>query len=243
MNISGLTGLTSLLSLYRPAADDTPRRVIADPVSAKSADTATISQAARDLLANDMKALTSPSSGAQEASGKVSFDTDKGRVALDIGEYFSPGPKADNGELPPLLMPSQANIDALTSHVSAVFPKFLADHGIPYPPSSISYDNMGQPQFPPDYAYGEQLRQAFQESPAMANEIATTKALSDAKAALDDAVKFQEEYRRASSPQALQAVLSKYADLLSGNSLPAQSVVSFTPEGRISVAAVGTRIS
>jgi hypothetical protein len=238
MNITRLNGLGGPSSFYGAAKVSSEQRQNTVGATAIFADTVTISPAARDLFATQ-----SASSSAPSVAPTAVFDTDQGRVEINIDEYFSPPAAGSNAELPPLLMPTQENIDALSKHLSAVFPKFLADNGIPYAPPSISYNNEGQPEFPADYPYGEPLKKALQDTPSMAKEIATTYALADTKAALDDAMTFQQEYRQASSQNAVQSVIAKYADLLAGSNRSSLIAMGFTPDGQISIAAAGQTLS
>ena len=239
MNITSLNGLGGLSALYGAAKGSSEQRQNTAGATAIFADTVSISQAARNLFAAQVAAAQPASTSGAPVSRTAVFDTDQGSVEINIDEYFSPPAAGSNAELPPLLMPTQENIDALSKHLSAVFPKFLSDNGIPYAPASISYDQQGQPEFPADYPYGEQLKKALQDSPSMAKEIATTYALADTKAALDDAMKFQQEYRQASNQKAIEAVVARYADLLAGSNQSPLISMGFTSDGQLRIAAAG----
>lgn len=242
MDIAGVSGPGSLGSLYGTARTSFQARQDLPPPVAGNADTVKISQAARDLLAAAAAADAPSNQGsAASASSSSVFDTDKGRVELDFDDYFSATPRSSSAGLPPLLMPTQENIDALNRHVSENFPKFLSDNGIPFAPASITYDTQGRPVFPADYPYSAQLGKAFESSPTIAREISTAYALTDSKAALDDAMEFQEAYRRASNMQELQAVITKYSSLLSGTARGPQTSANFTADGHMSLAS-GSRI-
>lgn len=62
-------------------------------------------------------------------------------------------------------------------------------------------------------------------------------------AAPDDAMKFQLEYRQASSQNAVQSVIAKYADLLAGSNRSPLIAMGFTPDGQISITSVGQTLS
>ncbi len=239
MNITSLNGLGGLSAFYGTAKANSGPRQDAAGATAIFADTVTISQAARNLFAAQVAGAQPASIAGSPVSPTAVFDTDQGRVEINIDEYFAPPSAGSNAELPPLLMPTQDNIDALAKHLSAVFPKFLSDNGIPYAPSSISYDREGQPEFPADYPYGDALKKALEDTPAMAKEIATTYALADTKAALDDAMKFQQEYRQASNQKAIEAVIARYADLLAGSNQSPMINMGFTSDGQVRIAAAG----
>ena len=121
--------------------------------AANVAERSSISAAGRARLA---------AGSADAGSGKTeAYDTDHGKLQLDIDAYFTP--PAQTGAtfaLPPLLLPSPRNIAALREHVSAAMPQFLAQHGIAAAPASIEYDNRGQMILPADYADAEAFRHA-----------------------------------------------------------------------------------
>ncbi|PAS96224.1 MAG: hypothetical protein CGU28_09705 [Candidatus Dactylopiibacterium carminicum] len=224
-----IQGLGAAASLYQATNRQTVPRQIQTPEAANSAEKVSVSDAARSLLANEARANPAPAA----ASALSSFDTDKGRVELDIDQYFSSTPANPAAELPPLLMPTQQNIDALSAHVSKAFPAFLAKNGIPEAPSSISFDSQGQPVFPADYPYAEKLRTALEETPGMARELSTLSALTEFKQVLDESVEFQSEYQRAANKRELDAVLAKYSSLLSGNAASPQATLGFHAGGQV----------
>lgn len=202
--------------------------------SAGNKDTASISDAARNRLAQEIELQGVKSASARPGNTAIAnFDTDKGSVDLNLDDYFSASPQKPFAELPPLLMPSQRNIDALSAHISDAFPKFLSDHGIPSAPASISYDSMGQAVFPADYPYTDQLKKALDETPSMARKLMTVTGMTDAKNALDEAVKFQREYTDAQTPNALGAVIAKYGSLLSGQASASSVSLLFSDDGRL----------
>lgn len=235
MDMTGAIRAGSAGAVYATTARVADRRQNLPGYLAASADTVSISQTARDLLAAQAATPSQTRQGSTQGASTATFDTNVGSVEINLDEYFSDSPRSASAELPPLMMPTQANIDALNKHLSASFPGFLAEHGIPAAPAKITYDTMGQPQFPADYPYAAQLRQALQDSPGMAREISTAYGLTDSKAALDEAAQFQEAYRQAGDQRALEAVIAKYSALLSGNTLPSQTAIHFTADGQMSI--------
>ncbi len=224
MLIPGLTRAGNVSGVYKSIAatqnqaDNTAAR------TANLADVISISSAARERLA----AEASAASGAG-----VKMDTDKGEVALNLESYFSPKPQGGNGELPPLMLPSQRDIDALTQDINQKFPAFLSANGIPAAPASIQYDSNGQPQFPADYPYAAQLKQALTDNPGIGRELSTVYALGEFKNLLDDSQAFQQEYAAAGSQGELDKVIAKYSRLFSANPLPAKSILMIDADGHI----------
>lgn len=140
-----------------------------------ASDRTIISDAARDIFSSNPNA-----SSAAGNDGTAAFDTNEGSKSIDISDYFSPI-RDRNGEplsFPPLLLPSQGNIDALTKHISAILPNVLAQNNILYPPASITYDTSGAIRFPSDYPYASEFKQALNDNPAVARELSVVNALS-----------------------------------------------------------------
>ncbi|MBK1889667.1 hypothetical protein Undi14_06435 [Undibacterium sp. 14-3-2] len=236
MNIQGISGASAWFDVAKKTGTFSTTVPAQIPTSARSSDTASISGAARDRLMQEIASQSARSATAAATPSTpavASFDTDKGSVELNIDDYFSASPQKPFAELPPLLMPSQRNIDALSTHISNVFPKFLSDHGISSAPASISYDSMGQAVFPADYPYTEQLKKALDETPSMARKLMTVVGMTDAKNALDEGVKFQQEYTNAQSQNALGAVIAKYGSLLSGQSSTSPVSLFFSDDGHL----------
>lgn len=125
-----------------------------------------------------LQANLSPPQGAT-----VRLDTARGTQELEPERYFNPPPGTSLDDLP-VLLPSAANIQALSRHASDGVARMLADKGIPHPPASMSIDNAGRLQLPADYPYATQFRQALAERPALAREIDTINGLSTVMAEL-----------------------------------------------------------
>ena len=232
--ISPLTAVAALAqpilsSLAGSAASANPTAA-----SATIADRVSISPAARARLAGETDAA-----GAATAS----YDTDQGTQELDIDAYFTPPAGGYLGALPPLLLPTRNNIDALSQHISAAMPQFLAKHGIPSAPASVGYDNQGQIQLPADYPYAEKFKQALADEPAMAREMSTVNALTSHMMAMEKSLAFQQEYAAASTKAEIDAVVAKYGELLSGHQRPATIALHFSATGGMSLTADGKPIA
>lgn len=210
----------SLISPSRPAASS------AD--GAENSAVVKISEAGRARLAAEASTTAS--------NTKAAYDTSQGSKALDIDAYFTPDPSQSLLSIP-LLLPTQNNIDALSQQVSAKMPGFLAAHGIPEAPTSISYDAYGQIQLPGDYAYAAQFRAALTDNPVLARQLSTVNALSSQMTEMNKALKFDTEYRAARNPSEVQAVIAKYRTLLDGQTTPSTIALHFDGKSRLSVTA------
>jgi len=208
--------------------------------AATSADRTTISQAARDILAAETKPAV-PSGG----NATAVFETSQGAKTLNIDEYFSPHANTGGSlaTLPPLLLPNQKNIDALTKHISAAFPRFLAQNHVPYPPSSVTYDERGQIQLPADYPYAEQFKQALEDNPTLARELSAVSALTSHLVEMRKAIPFQEEYAAATNQAQADAVVAKYRYLFSGNRHYDIIALHFSESGSLTLTADGKPVS
>jgi hypothetical protein len=225
--LSALTGIGAALSAFTDSASSA-----ASP--ATIADRVSISSEARARLAAESTTASTTS------GGHANLDTDQGQLDLDIDAYFTPPPPGQPlSELPPLLLPSQNNLDALRDHIASAMPGFLAHHDIPAAPASVTYDNQGQIQLPADYPYADKFKQALAEEPVMAREMSALNALSSHKVELDKALAFQQEYAAAHSQAEIDAVLAKYSELLSDNRQAAAIELHFAATGELSVTADG----
>lgn len=232
------TDAYAAFSLLTSATQRKPSATLVDSASysaasATSADQASISAAARSRLAAE----------AEGAGGATAvYDTDQGAQSLDIDAYFTP-PTGGYLTLPPLLLPSQRNIDALNSHISAAMPEFLAENGIPSAPASITYDDQGKMQLPADYPYADQFRQALEKNPALDRELHTVNALTSHRVEINKVLPFQQEYAAASSQAEAEAVVAKYAYLFSGTRFSSSIALGFSVAGRLTVTADGKTVS
>ena len=209
---------------------------------ANTADTVNISPAARHLHANF--AIQPKPATAAANSAKAAFDTTKGTVELDIGHYFAPpGSQGVDLDSVPLLLPSQKNIETLSSYISARMPGFLADKGIPTPPASVTYDTMGQIQLPTDYRYAAEFQQALKDNPVMERALRTTSALTSHMVEMNKSLPFQREYAAATSQTQIDAVVAKYHSLFSANRHYDSIALNFTAVGILSITHDGKPLS
>jgi hypothetical protein len=239
MQIQSASAYSSISSLF-PARAKEPLATAASPAAAAAtaADRTTISQAARELFA-----ASQAKPAAQAASGATGvYDTDQGAKTFDIDEYFTP-PSGGYRTLPPLLLPSQRNIDALSKHISATLPGFLAENNIPSPPSSITYDNEGQIQLPADYAYATEFKEALAKTPTLARELSTVSALTSHRVEMKKVIPFHQEYAAATSQAVADSVVAKYRHLFSGNHHYDTIALNFAANGSLTLTADGKPIA
>lgn len=234
MEISSLaaSAALSLFSSISRGSASSVRSTASSTAAAENSAVTTISQAARDRLA----AETRP------AGSSAEYDTFQGSQTIDIDAYFTPDPSRSLEDTP-LLAPSQRNIDALSRHVSAAMPDFLARHGIPEAPASISYDAYGQPQFPADYAYAKEFRAALDDEPVLARQMSTVAALTSHKVEMEKSLPFITEYQAAQSQAEIAAVLAKYRYLFDGTNPSSQIALNFDAQGRLTVSADGKPVA
>lgn len=232
---------SALLSATAVARSASSRQDLA-VLPANTADTISISQVARDLYAVHVTQAKSTASAGNDA--KAEFDTTKGTMELDIESYFAPpASQGVNLDSVPLLLPSQKNIDALSSYISAHMSGFLADNGIPSPPASIAYDTMGQIQLPADYRYAAEFKQALENNPVMERVLRTTSALTSHMVEMNKSIPFQREYMAATSQAEIDAVIAKYHYLFSSSRPYDAIALNFTAGGIVSLTHDGKPLS
>lgn len=221
-------------AVYASTAIATPHltRQETPPAPAIAAETAgagkvEISAAARALLAAEQ--------AAGQSGAKTLVDSSHGQVELDFDRYFTP--PGENGvrlDDTPLLLPTQRNIDALSAHISARMPAFLAEHNIPAPPASITYDHAGKMVLPADYPHAAAFREALEAEPQLERQLRTTAALSSMQAALEESIAFQEEYAAAGSAAEIAAVINRHRHLFSNFRVDQQqSALYFSASGEL----------
>lgn len=208
-------------------------------LGANISDTVSISQAAQNYHAD--RSNSAAASG--NSAGSV-FDTDQGSKNLNIDAYFSPGGCTNGASslfqtLPPLLLPTQNNIKALTEHISATLPQFLAENNIPSAPSNITYDQEGQIQLHANYPYAEEFKLALANSPTMARELQTVHALSSHFAEMEKSYPFHQEYAAVATQAEVRAVVAKYSYLFDDNRRYSTIALNFSGNGDISITADG----
>lgn len=231
---------TSVSTLFPNAfVPSRPSRSFEDIAENHAASTAAFSLDAATRAERRPVAAPSRPPTASATSEAVLLDTDQGRIRLDVDAYFSNRSFSSSEGLPPLLLPTEGNLEALTGHLDAAFPRFLSENGIPEAPSRVTYDRMGKIQLPDDYPYASQLEKALEKDPVMAREISTVHAIASVMADVRKSMAFQEEYRAATTQAQLDAVLAKYDTLLSGADRPADIALTFSESGHPTATANG----
>ncbi|QIG81329.1 hypothetical protein [Stakelama tenebrarum] len=164
---------------------------------------------------------------------------DISRSNVDLDTYFDPPPPGGLAQLPPLLLPTAANVAALSQHASARFQGFLAAAGIPQAPSHIDYGTDGAMQLPDDYPYADALRDAFAEDPAMARELNALHGIADTYEAIKPSLAFSEEYGAAKNKAAADAILARYSELFDDNRRYPEVVLNFAADGALLLSSGG----
>jgi len=172
--------------------------------------------------------------------------TDKGNINIDLDSYFSNTPSTTGflniNDLPPLLMPSEQNISALTEHVSERFKQLLEDYNIPLAPDKITFDNEGKMQIPIDYPYANELNEALEENTGIGRELRSLNAISSHAAAIQERMPFIKEMGEASSKVETDRIIAKYSHLLHDNHSYKSMALMFSDQGDVSVTADGKPI-
>jgi len=172
--------------------------------------------------------------------------TNKGRMNIDLDNYFSNTPSStgflDQNNLPPLLLPSVQNVNAISEHASTRFKQLLEDYNIPSAPEKITFDNEGKMQIPIKYPYANELNHALEENTGMARELRSLHAISSHAAEIQERMPFIEEMNNASSKAETDSIIAKYSHLLYDNNSYKSIALLFSSEGDVSVTANGEPI-
>ena len=239
MNIQSTTGYglyNSVSTLSGRSADAYAAASNSAAAAPKGTDSTSISQEARKLLAAREAAEENT-----VAADATTMNTDRGWIGVDLNDYFSgmDSLSFENSELPPLLLPTQKNVAALSEHISGAMSGLLAKYHIPSAPDSISYDSHGAMELPDDYPYASEFQQMLDDNPAMEKELRTVNALASHLAGMRDALAFQDEYRAASGQAEIDAVIAKYSYLFSSQRSDSDISLEFSADGRLAVKADG----
>ena len=172
---------------------------------------------------------------------KTLLNTNHGEVPLNIDDYFSS--KSTSGPIDldsiPLLLPTEQNIEALSQHSSEELRKLLNDYGIPHAPQQITFNNSGEIQFPSDYPYGNELKLALEDNPALERELHTVSALSSHYVAMQERQPFIEEMSRARTQAEIDNIIGRYNYLLNNNHGYKEIALTFSADGNMNVTADG----
>lgn len=172
--------------------------------------------------------------------------TGKWNINIDLDSYFSNTPSTtgflNTSDLPPLLMPSEQNINAITEHVSKRFKQLLEDYNIPSAPEKITFDNEGKMQIPIDYPYANELNNALEENTGIGRELRALNGISSHAAAIQERMPFIEAMGKASSKVETDRIIAKYSHLLHDNHSYKSMALIFSDQGDVSVTADGKPI-
>jgi hypothetical protein len=178
-----------------------------------------------------------------DESFKPVMVTDKGNIEINLDHYFSNEQGSigflNINELPPILLPSAQNIEALTEHVSTWFKQMLAEYNIPSAPNKITFDNQGKMHIPIDYPHANELNRALEENPGIKRELSTVNALSGHYVEIQARMPFIEEMGRATSQAVKDQIIAKYSHLLHDNHDYQSLALVFSKDGDVSVTADG----
>lgn len=142
-----------------------------------------------------------------------------------------------------IILPSAANVEALSAHASIKFKQMLSDYNIPVAPSKISYDGAGNMQLPSDYKYTEELKAALNKNPGLERELRDLNAITSHYVAIQDLQPFHEEMSKAITEAEIEKVIQKYSGLLSDNRSHKSTAISFSSDGNISMLAAGKTVT
>ena len=202
--------------------------------------------AAGAVVLNSFQAAASVSSQSVEAQvGNATYNTppllsmgtDQGQKDIDVDAYFSsPSVSSSMGDLkslPPLLLPSSHNIDALSKDASAKLKSLLATHHIPTAPTNISFDQNGQIQLPDNYEYADQFKQALKESPSLGRELSTVNSLASQLVGMSSSAGFSAAISQAKTQAEADAVSAKDGPLIYDTQSKYKISLGFDSSGNI----------
>lgn len=181
MQAIGAVAQVSQILASLSATSATSRAAGPDAEAANPAALVSLSAAGRAQLAAE----------ADSTNQAVTLETSVGTREIDLDEYFAPKSGPVDLRSVPLLLPSRANVAALSEHVSSRMPDFLAQHGIPSAPSSIEVDQQGQFVLPADYPHKAAFLEALEADPAMERTLRTVNALASHVAGIERALSGQ----------------------------------------------------
>ena len=182
--------------------------------------------------------------GAQSANtsgpspSTMAVDTNHGRHAVNLDDYFSPTPATGPVNLDdvPLLLPSAHNIDTLSRYSEDKFKALLAEYDIPAPPESLEFDAEGKLRLPADYPYREQLSKALEENPSVEEAMRTTLALASHYVGIMEGAAFRDEMSVARSQAQREQIIQKYSYLFDDNRPAPHMLMRFLNDGSLLVA-------
>ncbi|RRS07928.1 hypothetical protein EAG18_14685 [Pseudoalteromonas sp. J010] len=199
--------------------------------SAQSNFATVLSVAHADSESNEGKAATSSNS-------YYTMMTNEGKTALNLDNHFKaaanvPGSTALTKAV--LILPTKQNVDNLSAYSEMKVKALLAEHDIPFPPKSITFDDEGKLVLPKDYKYKDELIAAFEAKPEVLNAVRATIGIASQYQGLMESQPFRDEMAMAKDEQARKAILKKYSYLFDENRPHPQTILSFLEDGRMSV--------
>jgi hypothetical protein len=195
---------------------------------------------------NHSVASIKSASAEDNEAARPAMNTDKGDITVDLDEYFSNDPVSNEtrnlDELPPLLLPSAENIEAMSKHASAKFMNMLAEYNIPTPPDKITYDQQGKMHISDDYPYANELKQALKDNPGLDRELRSINAISGHYVEMQERMPFIEGMASAGSKAEVDEIIAKYSHLLSDNSNDKSIALTFSKGGALNITSDGSPI-
>ncbi len=117
----------------------------------------------------------------------------------------------DSGVLDTLILPTKENVRQLCNDLSPVLSQLFAGTGIStQPPIEFSIAMNGDLQVNGDRSDKDKILQAVNANPEAASKIRTVTAIASHAAAMEESMKFQQEYLASSNPE---GVVAKYSYL------------------------------
>ncbi len=143
------------------------------------------------------------------------LDTSTRSKSVSPEEYFEMNFKEwQNSDVPPpLLTPTQNNIDVLSHYVSDKMNTLLAESNVPEAPEYYSFDQRGEWILPPNYKYKAEFTAAMHTDKRLNREAQTLHALMSIQRETQKSLAFQEEYSSATTQEDIDRVLFKYKTL------------------------------
>ncbi len=121
----------------------------------------------------------------------------------------------DSGLLDTLILPTRENVARLSSELSPVLSQLFAGTGIStQPPIEFSVAGDGSLQVNGDRADKDKIMQVVNANPEAASKIRTVAAIASHAAAMEESLKFQQEYLASNNPE---GVVAKYSYLFNSS--------------------------
>lgn len=198
-----------------------------------------------DYMESLKSSTASKVSATEDASVRltISLDTNKGTKEINLDDYLTPKAPSKQAvgfhNLPPLLLPTQHNVDTLANYSEQKMRSLMQEYDIPVPPTTIEFDQEGGIVLPSDYQYASQLKQALNDNPVVSRAIRTTGAIASQYAGILEGQPFRDEMSTARTQADRDRIVDKYGYLFDDNRSPIRIVLSFLDDGSMLVGAKG----